>query len=629
MLFLTMLQKAARYFNWFFCVILRLRVVFYCFFLYNLNITLESIFLSAANRNHRLFFGREKTENAPEGIMKMKKAISKSLLTFILNGVSILTLLFMVYSLIAFGGARTRLNKASEERFELTYNANRFMNGSAYLTNEVRAFAATGLQEHYDNYWNEVNTLKNRDQGVAAMQEIGITSQEQEMIDEMAAISNNLVPLEEEAMEQVKAGDQEAAVSYVYGPEYAAAISQISALKEQFLDTLDARTAEQVKELQQQAIEIETMMFIALVVVGIVLILNMVIVRWQILRPVIKVRDQMREIARGNLSAQFTMQSDTSEIGMLVESIHETKHELKRYIEDINTQLSQMAEGNMNLAIGNDYIGEFRPIQNAMHQILNSLNDALLGINRTAAQVSGESERMAGNAEMLSHGTVEQASAVEQLSSSIQEISQQVNKTSQEADKAHESSNGAMGALMICHEKMEALTAAIEDISKSSRQIGGIIKTIEDISFQTNLLALNAAVEAARAGEAGKGFAVVADEVQSLANKSSESAQDITELIENSIRQVQYGTSLSADTTEALKAVVAGGQQSTEIIERIAESATQQAQSLKQLTQGMEQINEVVQTNAATSQELASSARELENEAGELKDAVQRFRLRR
>ena len=430
-------------------------------------------------------------------------------------------------------------------------------------------------------------------------------------------------------MEQVKAGDQEAAVSYVYGPEYAAAISQISALKEQFLDTLDARTAEQVKELQQQAIEIETMMFIALVVVGIVLILNMVIVRWQILRPVIKVRDQMREIARGNLSAQFTMQSDTSEIGMLVESIHETKHELKRYIEDINTQLSQMAEGNMNLAIGNDYIGEFRPIQNAMHQILNSLNDALLGINRTAAQVSGESERMAGNAEMLSHGTVEQASAVEQLSSSIQEISQQVNKTSQEADKAHESSNGAMGALMICHEKMEALTAAIEDISKSSRQIGGIIKTIEDISFQTNLLALNAAVEAARAGEAGKGFAVVADEVQSLANKSSESAQDITELIENSIRQVQYGTSLSADTTEALKAVVAGGQQSTEIIERIAESATQQAQSLKQLTQGMEQINEVVQTNAATSQELASSARELENEAGELKDAVQRFRLRR
>ena len=561
--------------------------------------------------------------------MKMKKAMNKSLLTFILNGVSILALLFMVYSLIAFGSSRMRLNKANEERFVLTYNANRFMNGSAYLTNEVRAFAATGLQEHYDNYWNEVNTLKNRDQGVAAMQEIGITEREQEMIDEMAAISNALVPLEEEAMEQVKAGDQAAAVSYVYGPEYAEAIGQISGLKEQFLDALDVRTANEVEELQQEAVRIETMMFIALVAVGIVLVLNMVIVRWQILRPVIRIRDQMREIAKGNLSAEFSMQPDTSEIGMLVDSIHETKQELKRYIEDINTKLSQMAEGNMNLSIGNDYIGDFGPIQGAMRQILTSLNDALFAINRTAAQVSGESERMAANAEMLSHGTVEQASAVEELSSSIQEISQQVNRTSQEADKAHESSNGAMGALMLCNEKMEALTAAIEDISQSSRQIGGIIKTIEDISFQTNLLALNAAVEAARAGEAGKGFAVVADEVQSLANKSSESAQDITELIENSIRQVQYGTSLSADTTQALMAVVEGGKRSTEIIERIAESAMQQAQSLKQLTQGMEQISEVVQTNAATSEELASSARELENEAGELKEAVQRFRLRR
>ena len=561
--------------------------------------------------------------------MKMKKAMNKSLLTFILNGVSILALLFMVYSLIAFGSSRMRLNKANEERFVLTYNANRFMNGSAYLTNEVRAFAATGLQEHYDNYWNEVNTLKNRDQGVAAMQEIGITEREQEMIDEMAAISNALVPLEEEAMEQVKAGDQAAAVSYVYGPEYAEAIGQISGLKEQFLDALDVRTANEVEELQQEAVRIETMMFIALVAVGIVLVLNMVIVRWQILRPVIRIRDQMREIAKGNLSAEFSMQPDTSEIGMLVDSIHETKQELKRYIEDINTKLSQMAEGNMNLSIGNDYIGDFGPIQGAMRQILTSLNDALFAINRTAAQVSGESERMAANAEMLSHGTVEQASAVEELSSSIQEISQQVNRTSQEADKAHESSNGAMGALMLCNEKMEALTAAIEDISQSSRQIGGIIKTIEDISFQTNLLALNAAVEAARAGEAGKGFAVVADEVQSLANKSAESAQDITELIENSIRQVQYGTSLSADTTQALMAVVEGGKRSTEIIERIAESAMQQAQSLKQLTQGMEQISEVVQTNAATSEELASSARELENEAGELKESVQRFRLRR
>ena len=135
----------------------------------------------------------------------MKKAMKQSTLTLILNGISILALLYLMYSLISYSNVSKQLNVANEERFELTYQANRFMNGSAYLTNEVRAFAATGMQEHYDNYWNEVNVLKNRDEGVAALQEIGITDEEQGMIDDMYALSNQLVPLEDEAMKEVQA----------------------------------------------------------------------------------------------------------------------------------------------------------------------------------------------------------------------------------------------------------------------------------------------------------------------------------------------------------------------------------------------------------------------------------------
>ena len=559
----------------------------------------------------------------------MKKAINQSTLTFILNAISILTLLFIAVSLISYSRVSRQLNTANEERFQLTYNANRFMNGSSYLTNEVRAFAATGEQEHYDNYWNEVNTLKNRDQGVAAMQEIGITTEEQTMIDKMSSLSNNLVPLEENAMEQVQNGNLEDALNYVYGSDYNAAITQINSLKEEFLNTLEKRTAEETARLGKLQNSTRDFMFLAVILVALIQLSVVLLINRKILRPVLAVEKQMGEISQGNLSAAFSLQPDTSEIGRLVASIHETKQELKKYINDIDDKLAQIAQGNMDLSIKEDYRGEFLPIQNAMRQILDSLNQALLQINYTAEQVAQESERMTSDAQILSSGAVAQASAVQELSASIQELSREVDRTSSDANEARECSTSAANQLMYSNGKMDELTKAMEDISAASQQIGGIIKTIEDIAFQTNILALNAAVEAARAGEAGKGFAVVAEEVQSLANKSATSAKGITELIENSIRMIKQGSNLASETTTALAGVMVGAKQATDLIEEIAGSATQQSQALHQLTQGMEQIAEVVQTNATTAEKSVDSARSLMSQAEEMKVAVQRFRLRR
>ncbi len=558
----------------------------------------------------------------------MKKVMNQSSMTLILNGVSIAAMLIMIISLFIYSNVNRRLNESNEERFELTYNANKFMNASSYLTNEVRAFSATGNQTHYDNYWNEVNTAKNRDIGVAAMQEIGITPSEQSMIDDMYSLSNSLVPLEEEAMENVQKGDMSKAIDYVYGDDYNSTIAEINSLKEQFVENLNQRTLDDVNSLLSGSNYLRIIMILSIIIVVAIQLFNMLFVRKKLLSPVIEVKDQMVEISQGNLSANFHLEADTSEIGLLVGSIHETKRELKKYIKDIDFKLAQMADGNMNFTVGNDYRGEFLPIQKAMRQILSALNKALSGINITAEQLSAESERMAENAEILSNNAIEQASVVQELSEDIQEIYDRVNRTSEEAENAKNCSAKSVKQLHGCSDKIDELTSAMDDISKSSEEIEGIIKAIEDISVQTNLLALNAAIEAVRAGEAGKGFAVVADEVQSLANKSSESAKNITGLIKNSMQLIKYGSSLSTDATNAIFEVVASAEESTKMMERIAESASHQANSLKKLTNGMEQISNVVQTNAKTAEESAESARELSNQADHLKESVQRFQLR-
>lgn len=560
--------------------------------------------------------------------MKMKKVMNQSTRSFILNGFSILALFITALLLLFYSSMNGRLHTANQERFDLTYNANRFMNGSSYLTNEVRAYAATGDITHYNNYWNEVNNLKNRDQGVAAMQAIGITQDEQALIDAMSSLSQDLVPLEENAMENVKAGKMQEAVAYVYGQDYDASITQINALKTQFLETLDARTSAEVQSLLRLCNVIRVAIFLALVLVCILLVVNIRSTRRRILHPLMIIRDQMGEIASGNLSAEFPLEADTSEIGMLVNAIHETKQELKTYIHDIDSKLSQMADGKMNLEIDLDYRGEFLPIQKAMRQILDSLNGALAQIHMTAGQVSTSSERMASGAQILSQGAMEQSASIEALASSIQELSHQVTSTSEDAETAQACSTQAASALIVCDQKLRTLISAMQDISSAASQIGGIIKTIEDISFQTNILALNASVEAARAGEAGKGFAVVANEVQSLANKSAEAAQNTSNLIENSLRMIKQGTALTTDTASSMDEVMVGAKRATELIGQIAESAVQQAQSLNQLTSGMDQISNVIQTNSTTAEESAQSAQELYGQAAGLKRAVQQFQLR-
>ena len=94
----------------------------------------------------------------------------------------------------------------------------------------------------------------------------------------------------------------------------------------------------------------------------------------------------------------------------------------------------------------------------------------------------------------------------------------------------------------------EALRAALQAIAliqKSSTAIGEIVRVMGDIANQTNLLAFNASIEAARAGEHGVGFSIVAGEVRKLAERSFEAAQQVGELIEQSVDRVQEGAQVS------------------------------------------------------------------------------------
>lgn len=557
----------------------------------------------------------------------MKKAIKQSTLTYALNLSSVLLLIGIVVAFLFVFKMNSNISQANDERFELTKNANRFMNGSAYLTNEVRAYASTGNQKYFDNYHNEINNLKNRDIGVANMKEIGITDVEQQKIDEMSALSSQLVPLEEKAMKDVQAGSISNAIEYVYSDEYETAITKINKIKMEFLDMLDVRTQTQIDQLMGINRMLQVLTFVMILIVVVMQVLTLLVMRKKVLSPIKAVEQEMGEIAKGNLSSSFSLEPDTSEIGMLINSIQNTRSTLRQYIGDISEKLTQIAEGNVCLKVDTQYIGDFAPIQHALETIIHSLNDTLSQIDTAAEQVSLGASQVAEGALALAAGATEQAASVEELSASVERIAEQAVENSAIVNTAAEYIEQAGAGVNAGNVHMEQLTGAMADIGSASNEIANITKVIEDIAFQTNILSLNAAIEAARAGNAGKGFAVVADEVRNLAAKSAEAAKQTGELIQSSVATVIKGREITAETARILQDVGAKTVKVTESFSKIEQASSEQVSAIEQIKEGLSQVSAVVQNNAATAEENSATSEEMSAQAATLREEVGKFKL--
>lgn len=219
-----------------------------------------------------------------------------------------------------------------------------------------------------------------------------------------------------------------------------------------------------------------------------------------------------------------------------------------------------------------------------------------------------------------------QAAAVEEMSASVEQLIDSIDvitRSSAEAKaQAEESTTLAQGGGAAVTEAVSAMKL----IQKSSEQINDIIQVISEIASQTNLLALNAAIEAARAGEHGLGFAVVADEVRKLAERSSEAAKEITQLIKESSRRVEEGAALSGKVGQSLKAIVEAVDKTARGIARIAESTESQAASATQVKSAIRSVSHTTESNAAAAEEMAASAEELGAQAQTLRDLVAKFK---
>jgi methyl-accepting chemotaxis protein len=239
--------------------------------------------------------------------------------------------------------------------------------------------------------------------------------------------------------------------------------------------------------------------------------------------------------------------------------------------------------------------------------------DGVKGANNQAAQAS---DQMAQSGMEVSNNAQEQAACIEETSASLEEISATTQQNADRAGEADRLMQTARQTVERAANAMNDLTSSMTLISKSSNQVAGVLKNIDEIAFHTNILALNAAVEAARAGEAGAGFSVVADEVRSLAHRAADAARNSGSIIEQTLIDVGKGVELVSHAQAAFQEVSATIANGTDLVSQIASSSNEQARGIANIGEAITRIESLTQRNVTNAQQTADGAAAMTSQVG-------------
>lgn len=319
-----------------------------------------------------------------------------------------------------------------------------------------------------------------------------------------------------------------------------------------------------------------------------------------LLNPLKKVTERMMAIGNQDLSLESLEVKSEDEVGQMAVAMNDLQEKLKSVV--------------MNMKAVSDTV-----MMNSQ-ELSHSASEVTAG----AEQVSKTMQELANGAELQSNRASDLATKTAEFITDVHETYDHGQRISDTTKTVLHMTDTGTSLMDSSHQQMqdirrvvETVAAKVQTLYQKSHDISKLVVVIKEVADQTNLLSLNAAIEAARAGEAGRGFAVVADEVKKLAEKTSISVKEITNLVQDIENHFDDVLTSLADEYKVVEMGTEQIEKTHKTFEDIKKSVDVMVDSVKAATEnlnhfvsGSSEMNKFIQDIAAFSQELSAGIEE-------------------
>ncbi len=327
----------------------------------------------------------------------------------------------------------------------------------------------------------------------------------------------------------------------------------------------------------------------------------------QLVKPLQNMRAFVDNFATGDLTGSISIKTN-NEIGQTADAIMKAQSNTRNLLQNIN----EVVDG----------------VTNALEQF-----EKMFGNMRSSiSEVSTAVDSIASNVSSQASSTNSASTEADVMGGSIDKTGQEVKTLDENANdmkQLSEKSMNTLNQLIAANDKTRSNIAAMheqtEATNKSVQKIQMAANLINEISDQTSLLSLNASIEAARAGESGRGFAVVADEIGKLAQQSTTSVEEISQIVDDLLRNASQSVEIMREISDAVGLQVdciSDTQQSFSQLYkeldncvtavRIIDNMTGDIEKQRSgVTDALDTLNNLAQDNATMTQETAAMSAEL------------------